>query len=249
MYRFFFCVGGGGGLSRKLKRFVSKNFPVITDDPLYKLILKTIWNRKGDRAWSCSRWHTQPKKICKSQRTNQCHSLCKLYWFVLCNLQIFSDCVFHLEQLHAQSPFLFAIVFCINLILFSIFPQYLLFFHAGCSGMCYFTSKWATVRSQQLLFVALAAGLWCLFHCWMPRQISPLPRTPTPSQTGVSSTMGESIRLSSFHNPTRDKARRTNLPVLAISRRRWPCRQFRWASNPAFQRHWKIAQLRRSPKD
>ena len=40
--------------------------------------------------------------------------------FVLCNLQIFSGCVCHLEQLHAQSPFLFPIVFIfsINLIPF-----------------------------------------------------------------------------------------------------------------------------------
>ena len=83
-----------------------------------KLILKTIGNRKGDCAWSCSRWQTQPEIICKSQRTNQCHSLRTLYWFVLCNLQIISGCVCHLEQLHAQSPFLFPIVFSINLIPF-----------------------------------------------------------------------------------------------------------------------------------
>ena len=57
-------------------------------------------------------------------------------------------------------------------------------------------------------------GSWALvFHCGLPRQISPLP--PTPSQTEVCSTMIESIRLSSFHNPT---LRRTNLPLLAIGR-------------------------------
>ena len=78
------------------------------------LILKTIGNRKGDCAWSCSRWQTQPEKICKSQHTNQCHSLRTLYWFVLCNLQIFSGCVCHLEQLHAQSSFLLPIVFSIK---------------------------------------------------------------------------------------------------------------------------------------
>ena len=44
-------------------------------------------------------------------------------------------------------------------------------------------------------------GSWSfVFHCGLPRQISPLP--PTPSQTEVCSTMGESIRPSSFHNPT-----------------------------------------------
>ena len=31
-----------------------------------------------------------------------------------CDLQIFSGCVCHLEQLHAQSPVLFPIVFSIN---------------------------------------------------------------------------------------------------------------------------------------
>ena len=31
-----------------------------------------------------------------------------------CDLQIFSGCVCHLEQLHAQSPFLFPIVYGIN---------------------------------------------------------------------------------------------------------------------------------------
>ena len=55
---------------------------------IIRLIPKTIGNRKEDCAWSCSRWQTQPEKICKSQRTNQCHSLRALYWFVLCNLQI-----------------------------------------------------------------------------------------------------------------------------------------------------------------
>ena len=37
---------------------------------------------------------------------------------MLCNLQIISGCVYHLEQLHAQSPFLFPIVFSNNLIPF-----------------------------------------------------------------------------------------------------------------------------------
>ena len=35
-----------------------------------------------------------------------------------CDLQIFSGCVCHLEQLHAQSPFLFPIVFSFNVYLF-----------------------------------------------------------------------------------------------------------------------------------
>ena len=64
--------------------------------------------------------------------------------------------------------------------------------------MCCFT--WATARSQQLLFVALAAGLWCFTASCHAISSSSLP--PTPSQTEVGSTMGESIRQSSFHNPT-----------------------------------------------
>ena len=148
--------------------------------PFFKhsiIILKTIGNRKGDCAWSCSRWQTQPEKICKSQRTNQCHSF-RMYWFVLCNLQIFSGCVCHLEQLHAQSPFLFPIVFSINLIpFFDICSVDLLaVFQPGCSGtsMCYFT--WAAARSQQLLFVVLAAGLWCLTAgCHVKSPLFPQP--------------------------------------------------------------------------
>ena len=127
------------------------------------LILKTIGNRKGDCAWSCSRWQTQPEKICKSQRTNQCHSLRTLYWFVRCDLQIFSGCVCHLEQLHAQSPFLFPIVFSINLIpFFDICSEdYLLFFHPGCSGMCCFT--WAAARSQQYTLLSKRQAS-CLYN-------------------------------------------------------------------------------------
>ena len=74
----------------------AKNEVIWTEMVISKrkpLILKTIGNRNGDCAWSCSRWQTQPEKICKSQRTNQWHSLRTLYWFVLCNLQIFSGCV------------------------------------------------------------------------------------------------------------------------------------------------------------
>ena len=132
------------------------NFSLLIWDRLLKLIiLKTIGNRKGDCAWSCSRWQTQPVKICKSQCTNQCHSLRTFYWFVLCNLQIFSGCVCHLEQLHAQSPFLFPIVFSINLIPFFDISSVLAVHSRGLFGyvLLYFTC--ATARSQELLFVVL----------------------------------------------------------------------------------------------
>ena len=59
-----------------------------------KLILKTIGNRKGDCAWSCSRWQTQPEKIWKLQSTNQYNMRSEWHWFVRCNLQIFSGFVF-----------------------------------------------------------------------------------------------------------------------------------------------------------
>ena len=94
-----------------------------------KLILKTIGNRKGDCAWSCSRWQTQPEKICKLQSTNQYNVRSEWHWFVRCDLQIFSGCVCHLEQLHAQSPFLFPIVFSINYVLDAvIMDQFAVFF-------------------------------------------------------------------------------------------------------------------------
>ena len=130
----------------------------LQNEPCYTctLILKTIGNRIGDCAWSCSRGQTQPEKICKSQRTNQCHSLRTFYWFVLCNLQIFSGCVCPLEQLHAQSPFLFPIVFSINLIPFFDISSVLAVPSPRLFGyvLLYFT--WATARSQELLFVVLA---------------------------------------------------------------------------------------------
>ena len=110
------------------------------------------------------------RKFAKSQRTDQCHSLRILHWFVLRNLQIFSGCVCHLEQLHAQSPFLFPISFGINLIpFFDIAALSLL-----CSGMCCFT--WATARSQLLLFVVLTPGLWCFTTgCHVKSPLFPQP--------------------------------------------------------------------------
>ena len=75
---------------------------------------------------------------------------------MLCNLQIFSGCVCPLEQLHAQSPFLFPIVFSINLIPFFDISSVLAVPSPRLFGyvLLYFT--WATARSQELLFVVLA---------------------------------------------------------------------------------------------
>ena len=154
-------------------------------------------------SWGTLRNEPQHEKICKSQRTNQCHSLRTLYWFVLCNLLIFSGCVCHLEQLHAQSPFLFPIVFSINLTPFfdMCSVDYLLFFHPGCSGMCCFThgALLGPLRSHN------SCCLWFwqqVFGVSLRAATSNLPSPPTLSQTEVCSAMGESIRPSSFHNPT-----------------------------------------------
>ena len=95
---------------------------------------KTIGNRKGDCAWSFSRWQTQPEKICKLQSTNQYNARSEWHWFVRCDLQIFSGCVCHLEQLHAQSPFLFPIVFSINSNFGSTAPKYIRFKTTGGGG-------------------------------------------------------------------------------------------------------------------
>ena len=75
---------------------------------------------------------------------------------MLCNLQIFSGCVCPLEQLHAQSPFLFPIVFSINLIPFFDISSVLAVHSPGLFGYVLLSFTWATARSQELLFVVLA---------------------------------------------------------------------------------------------
>ena len=206
------------------------------------LCLKTIGNRKGDCAWSCSRWQTQPEKICHSQRTNQCHSLCTLYWFLLCNFQIFTGCACHLELLHAQTPFLFPIVFGIKLIPFFDTSSVLAVISLGLFGYVLLYLGHCAVAT-----VAVCGFGSCslVFHCRLPRQISPLP--PKTSQREVCSTVGESIRPSSLHNPT-PSAKKTSYKF-AAPRYRLPCTLLRWASNLAFQLHWNIAQSCSSHKD
>ena len=107
---------------------------------------------------------------------------------LICALQIFSGCVCHLEQLHAQSPFLFPIVFSINLIPFFEICSVLAVLPPGLCGFVHLYLGHCVVAT-----VAVCGfGRWVsVFHCGLPRQISPLP--PIPSQTEMSSTMGESI--------------------------------------------------------
>ena len=80
------------------------------------IILKPIGNRKRDCAWGCARginttWENvqiaKHKSVRWGKRTPS--------WFVLCDLQIFSGGFYPQAQPHAQSLFLFPIVFGINL--------------------------------------------------------------------------------------------------------------------------------------
>ena len=49
--------------------------------------------------------HNLRKSANRLQSTNQYNVRSEWHWFVRCDLQIFSGCACHLEQLHAQSPF------------------------------------------------------------------------------------------------------------------------------------------------
>ena len=155
------------------------NFSCSTRQNLYanirkfiakELISKVIGNRKGDCAWSCSRWQTQPEKICKLQRTNQC-PLRTLYWFLLCNLQIFSGSVCHLDQLHAQSPFLFPIVLILIWFLLLRLAWY---------WLCFLRVALLNLGHCPVATVAvcgLATGLWCFTVDCHVKSL-PLPSTP-----------------------------------------------------------------------
>ena len=96
---------------------------------------------------------------------------------MLCNFQIFSGCVCHLEQLHAQSPFLFPIVFSINLIPFFDICSVLAVYSTRLFGyVLLYLGRWPAARSQQLLFVVLAGGLWFLTAgCHVKSTLFPQP--------------------------------------------------------------------------
>ena len=79
--------------------------------------IETIGNRKRDCAWGCTRGinttgenlqNEKHKSVQWAERTPS--------WFVLFDLQIFSGGVYPRVQPHAQSLFLFAIVFGINFV-------------------------------------------------------------------------------------------------------------------------------------
>ena len=97
--------------------FCSLNVSYRRGSGIKKLIPKTIGNRKRDCAWGCAWGINTTWEICRSKSTNQernerlpdlCFSICR-----------FSQVVFIPQaQPHAQSLFLFPIVFGINLIHF-----------------------------------------------------------------------------------------------------------------------------------
>ena len=175
---------------------------------------------------------------------------------MLCNLQIFSGCVCHLEQLHAQSPFLFPIVFSINLIPFfdncSVDLLVLAVFQPGCSGMCYFTGPLRGRNSCCLWFWQLVFGVWLRDATPNPPS-SPNPlsnRSVLHDHDGGKHTW-ESIHTSKtvvFFTIQRSPRISTSYKFVA-PRYRLPCRLYRWASNLTFQRHGKIAQSCRNHKD
>ena len=84
---------------------------------------------------------------------------------MLCNLQIFSGCACHLEQLHAQSPFVFPIVFGINLMpFFSILAEDSLSFVLVCASWAAAHSQLSMLKEKFGLFVdfefLMAMGSW-----------------------------------------------------------------------------------------
>ena len=112
-------------------------------------------------------------------------------------LQIFSGCVCHLEQLHAQSPFLFPIVF--SLIPFFDICSVFAVISPGLFGYVLLYLGHCTVATVAVC--GLAAGLWCLTAgCHVKSPLFPQP--PLKQKCARAPTMGESIRPSSLHNPT-----------------------------------------------
>ena len=116
---------------------------------------------------------------------------------MLCNFQIFSGCVCHLEQLHAQSPFLFPIVFSINLIPFFDICSVRAVFSTRLFGYALRMRYLGRCACAVATVAVCGFGSWSLvFYCGMPRQISPLPLTPSQTEVCSMIMMGESIHTS-----------------------------------------------------
>ena len=133
---------------------------------------------------------------------------------MLCNLQIFSGCVCHLEQLHAQSPFLFPIVFSINLITF--------FDICSVLTHCSFAR---VVRVCAALLGPLRGRNSCCLWFWqlvfgvsLRDATSNLPSSPNPlsNRSVLHDGRNHKTVVSSQPSALREEVRRTNLPLLAI---------------------------------
>ena len=140
---------------------------------------------------------------------------------MLCNLQIFSSCACHLKPLHAQSPFLFPIVFSINLIPFFDICSVLAVLSPGLFGYVLLYLGHCAVAT-----VAVCGfGRALVFHCGLPRQISPLTPTPLKQKCEVCSTMEKASDRRLF---TIQRSPRISTSYkFAAPRYRLPCRLFR----------------------
>ena len=123
-----------------------------------------------------------------------CTDLC----FAIC--RFFSGCVCHLEQLHAQSPFLFPIVFSINLIpFFDIkFCSVLAVLSPGLFGFVLLYLGRCAVATVAVFCCGFGRWFWCFTAgCHVKSPLFPDP--PIPSQTDVC--WRKHTRPSTFHNP------------------------------------------------
>ena len=113
--------------------------------------------------------NAQISVIHSAHYTDLCFAICRFSQVVFC----------HLEQLHAQSPFLFPIVFSINLIpFFDICSVDLLaVFQPGCWGICYFATLLGPLRGRN----SCCLWFWQLvFGVWLRDATSNLPSSPNP---------------------------------------------------------------------
>ena len=156
---------------------------------------------------------------------------------MLCNLQIISGCVCHLEQLHAQSPFLFPIVFGINLIPFFDICSVLAVLSPGVVRVCA-PLVWLYLGRCAVATVAVCGfgrWFWCFTAgCHVKSLLFLFPGSPNPlsKQTcAPPSTIGESIQDRRLF--TIQCSRRISTSYkFAVPRNRLPCRLFRLSVEP-----------------
>ena len=139
-----------------------------------------------------------------------CTDLC----FAICR---FSQVVFvtSIEQLHAQSPFLFPIVFSINLIPFFDIWSILAVLSPGLFAFCAALLGPLCGRNSCCLWFSQL-----VFGVSLRDATSNLPSSPNPLSKSNRSVHHDGRKyktvVSSQPNALREEARRTNLPLLAI---------------------------------